>query len=76
MIMNFCRVKLPGSVQSNTFFLNLKQRTVVKVVENELRYIKMYAAGVSVKTERKFFKNVEEQVIRFQSKVWSDLQCF
>ena len=53
----------------NTFFLNLKQRTVVKAVEDVLRYIKMYVVGVSVNTERGYFKNVEEQVIRLQSKV-------
>ena len=30
----------------NTFFLNWKQRTAGKAVENALQYIKMYAAGV------------------------------
>ena len=39
----------------NTFFLNLKQRTVLKAVEDALRYIKMYVTGVSVKTERVLF---------------------
>ena len=43
----------------NTFFLNLKQCTVVKAVEDALRYVKMYVEGVSVKTEREYFKNVE-----------------
>ena len=57
----------------NTFFLSWKQRTAVKVVENALQYIKMYAAGVWAKTAKGYFKNVEEQVIRRQSKVWSNL---
>ena len=60
----------------NNFFLNLKQRTAVKAIEDALRYIKMYVAGVSVKTERGYFENVKEQVIRLQSKVWSNLQNF
>ena len=57
----------------NTFFLSWKQRTAVKVVENALQYIKMYAAGVWAKTAKGYFKNVEEQVILLQSKVWSNL---
>ena len=40
----------------NTFFLNLKQLTVVKAVEDALRHIKMYVAWVSVKTEGIFQK--------------------
>ena len=56
-----------------TFFLSWKQRTAVKVVENALQYIKMYAAGVWAKTARGYFKTVEEQVILLQSKVWSNL---
>ena len=60
----------------NTFFLNWKQRTAVKVVEIALQYIKMYAAGVWAKTARGYFKTVEEQVILLQSKVWSNLWCF
>ena len=36
----------------NTFFLSWKQRTAVKVVENALEYIKMYAAGVWAKTAK------------------------
>ena len=55
----------------NTFFLSWKQRTAVKVVENALQYIKMYAAGVWA--AKGYFKNVEEQVILLQSKVWSNL---
>ena len=57
----------------NTFFLSWKQRTAVKVVENALQYIKMYAAGVWAKTAKGYFKTVEEQVILLQSKVWSNL---
>ena len=54
-------------------FLNWKQRTAVKAVEYALKYIKMYVAGISANTAKKYFKNVEEQVIRLQSKVWSNL---
>ena len=54
----------------NTFFLNWKQRTAGKAVEDALQYIKMYVAGVWTKTAKGYFKNVEEQVIRRQSKVW------
>ena len=57
----------------NTFFLNWKQRTAGKAVEDALQYIKMYVAGVWTKTAKGYFKNVEEQVIRRHSKVWSDL---
>ena len=32
----------------------------------------MYVAGVSTKTAKRYFKNVEEQVIQLQSKVWSN----
>ena len=32
-----------------------------------------YVAGVWTKTAKGYFKNVEEQVIRRQSKVWSNL---
>ena len=54
-------------------FLNWKQRTEVKPVEDALKYVKMYEGGVSANTAKKYFKNVEEQVIRLQSKVWSNL---
>ena len=47
--------------------MNWRQRTAVKAVEDVLQYIKMYVAGVSANTA------VEEQVIRLQSKVWSNL---
>ena len=33
----------------------------------------MYVAGFSAKTAEEYFKVVEEQVIRLQSKVWSNL---
>ena len=33
----------------------------------------MYVAGFSVETAEEYFKVVEEQVIRLQSKVWSTL---
>ena len=56
----------------NTFFLNWKQRTG-KAVEDALRCIKMYLAGVWTKTAKGYFTNVEEQVIRRQSKVWRNL---
>ena len=55
-------------------FLNWRQRTAVKAVEAALQYIKMYVTGVSANTAKpKYFKNDEEQVIRLQSKVWSNL---
>ena len=56
----------------NTFFVNWKQRTAGKAVEDALQYIVMYVAGVWTKTAKGYFKNVEEQVIRRQSKVWSN----
>ena len=55
-------------------FMNWRQRTAVKAVEDVLQYIKMYVAGDSANTAKpKYFKNLEEQVIRLQSKVWSNL---
>ena len=50
-----------------------KQRSVEKAVQDALQYNKMYAAGVWAKTAKGYFKNVEEQVIQLQSKVWSNL---
>ena len=38
--------------------------TSVKADEDALQYIKMYVAGVSAKTAERYFKNLEEQVIR------------
>ena len=43
------------------------------LLENALQHIKTYAAGVWAKTAKGYFKNVEEQVILLQSKVWSNL---
>ena len=40
----------------NTFFLNWKQRTAGKAVEDALQYIKMYVAGVWTKTAKGYFK--------------------
>ena len=57
----------------NSFFLNWKQRTAGKAVEDALQYIKVYVAGVWAKTAKGYFKNFEEQVIRRQSKAWSNL---
>ena len=55
-------------------FMNWRQRTAVKAVEDVLQYIKMYVAGFSANTAKpKYFKNVEKQVIRLHSKVWSNL---
>ena len=55
-------------------FLNWRQRTAVKAVEDALQYIKMYVTGVSANAAKpKYFKNVQEQVIRLQSKVWSTI---
>ena len=45
----------------NTFFLNWKQRTAGKAVEDALQYIKMYVAGVWTKTAKGYFKNVENK---------------
>ena len=42
-------------------------------VEDALQYIKMYVAGVWTKTAKGYYKNVEEEVIRLHSKVWSNL---
>ena len=58
---------------SNTFYLNWTQWTVVKAIEDALQYIKMYVAGVSAKTADGYLKIFEEQVIQLQSKVWSNL---
>ena len=57
----------------DTFFLNWKQSKAGKAVEDALQYIKKYVAGVWTKTAEEYFKNVEEQVIRRQRKVWSNL---
>ena len=47
------------------------------VPQDALRYIKMYVAGVSVKTERAcMFQKCRGTVIRLQIKVWSNSQCF
>ena len=45
----------------------------MKAVEDALQYIKMYEAGVSAETAKEYLKIFEEQVIRLQSKVWSNL---
>ena len=55
----------------NTFFLNWKQRTAKKAVEDALQYMKIYEAAA--KLPRDILKNVQEQVVRRQSKVWSSL---
>ena len=57
----------------NTFFPNWKQGTAGKAVEDALQYIKLYVGGVWTKTAKEYFKNVDEQVIRRQSKVWRNL---
>ena len=49
------------------------QRTAVRAVEDALQYNKMYAAEVSAKTAKGYFKNVKEQVILLQSMVWRSL---
>ena len=54
-------------------FLNWKQHTAGKAVEDALQYIKMYVAEVSANTAKKYLRNVEEQVILLQSKFWSNL---
>ena len=64
---------IQSSLQNQSCFLNWRQRTAVKAVEDAFQYIKMYVAGVSANTANKYLKNVEEQVIRLQSKVWSNL---
>ena len=38
-----------------------------------LQYINVYVAGVSAKTDKGYLNIFEEQVIRLQSKVWSNL---
>ena len=69
-------VRYKVAYNPNTFFLNWKQRTARKAVEDALQYIKMYVAGVWTKTAKGCYKNVEEEVIQLQSKVWSNLKCF
>ena len=65
--------ELRHKVAYNPNTLNWKQRTAGKAVEDALQYIKMYVARVWTKTAKGCFKNVEEQVIRRQSKVWRNL---
>ena len=48
----------------NTFFLNWKQRSAEKAVEDALKHNKMYVAAVWTKTAKIYFKHVEEQVIQ------------
>ena len=47
----------------NTLFLNWKQLTAGKAIEDALQYIKMYVAGVWTKTAKGYYKNVEDEVI-------------
>ena len=55
-------------------FLNWKQRTAVKSHEDaKNQNACMYVEGVSAKTASRYSKNVEEQVIRIQSRVWSNV---
>ena len=61
------------SVQFQYLFLELEAMKAVKAVEDALEYIKMYEAGVSAKTAKGYLKIFEKQVIRPQSKVWSNL---
>ena len=69
-------VPLKVAYNPNTFFLNWKQLKAGKAVEDALQYIRMYVAGVWSKIVKGYFKNVEEQVIRCQRNVWSNLWCF
>ena len=55
-----------------TFFELEATNSGKQAIEDALQYIKMYVAGVSSKTAQRYLKNVEEQVIRLQSKVWSN----
>ena len=48
----------------NTFFLNWKQRSAEKAVEDALKHNKMYVTAVWTKTAKIYFKHVEEQVIQ------------
>ena len=64
------------SLQNRYLFWNWKQLTLVKPVESALQYIKVYVAGVSANTAEWYFKNIEEQVIQRQTKVWSNLKYF
>ena len=64
---------IQGSLQSQYLFPELETTYSRKAVEDVLQYIKMYVAGVWTKTAKEYFKNVEEQAIRRQSKVWSNL---
>ena len=66
-------LRYKAAYNPNIFFLNWKQRTAGKAVEDALQYIKMYVAEVWTKTAKGYFKNIGEQVIRRQSKVWSNL---
>ena len=64
---------MQDSLQSQYLFPEFEAHTAGKAVEDALQYIKMYAAGVWTKTAKGYYKNVEEQVILLQSKVWSNL---
>ena len=68
-VLSELRYKVPYN--PNTFFLNWKQRSAEKAVEDALQYNKMYVARVWTTTAKRYFKNVEEQVIRRQSTVYS-----
>ena len=64
---------MQDGLQSQYLFPEFEAHTAGKVVEDALQYIKMYVVGVWTKTAKGYNKNVEEEVIRLQSTVWSNL---
>ena len=50
-------------------FLNWRQRTAVKAVEDALQYIKMYVTGVSANTAKpKYFKMLRNKSFDLRAK--------
>lgn len=61
--------QIQGSLQNYYLFL-------VEVVEDALQHIKMYITGISDKTAKGYFRNVEEYVTRPQGIVNGGLEQF
>ena len=57
-----------SSVQSQYLFPGWRQRTAVKVVENALQYIKIYAAGVRAKTAKRYLKMSRNKSFNFRAR--------
>ena len=72
-VLSELRYKIAYNPNSQYLFPELGATFSRKAVEDALQYSKMYVAGVWTKTAKRYFKNVAEQVIRRQSKVWNNL---